>query len=263
MLFKAVVLDLDGVLYRGENPIPGAREAVSKLRSLGLKVYFLTNNSTKTRADYVQKLSRMGIPAKEREVYTSALAAAHFLKERYKKGVAFVIGERGLKSELKASGFRIARSANEKIDFVVVGLDRSLTYEKLAHAQRAIREQNALFLATNADPTLPVEKGELPGSAAMVSAVSACTGRKPAFTFGKPNTFLLECILADAGCTPSELLVIGDRLATDIAVANKIGAYSVLVLTGATSKSQARNAKGILKPKKIINSIAEIGKVLC
>jgi len=257
--FKAIVFDLDGVLFRGRKALPHAAETVARLRKLGLKVFFFTNNATKTRMQYARKLNKLGIGAHVSEIYTSANGTAIYMREKGWKGKALVIGEYGLRKELSAAGFKVVNAP--PAEFVVVGLDRKFTYKKLANALLALK-RGARFIVTNSNPTLPLEDRIAPGSAAMVEALAACAKQRPEVIVGKPNTYILKKIAQKAGAQPSQLAIVGDSLENDIALANRFGALSVLVLTGVTKEKDARRAKGENKPKLIIKNLSELSRVL-
>lgn len=256
---RTYIFDLDGVIYRGDEIQPGAAETIQTLRLRSEKVYFLTNNSTLSRRDYAHKLTRLGIPTQPADVMTSAYAAAIYLKEQKPQGcAAYVVGESGIRDELRAVGVRIVnRLDNRTVDFVVVGLDRRFNYRKLLEAQQAIF-RGAEFVATNRDPTFPLEKGLMtPGGGSMVSAIQTAAGVEPR-VIGKPQTYSLEKIMAMAGTQPDETVVIGDRLDTDIRLGKKAGAHTALVLTGVTTEQDARNAPPEMKPDRIIRSLLEL-----
>jgi len=256
---KAILFDLDGVLYRGKKPLPGAEEAVKLARSRGYRVFFLTNNSTRTRAQYVERLRSMGIECDESDVITSGYATAEYLKSVAPNGARlFVIGEEGLKVELRLAGFLI--SDEEPVDFVVVGLDRKFNYEKLLRAQQAILK-GAEFIATNPDSTYPTEEGLIPGAGSIVAAVERASGRKPTL-IGKPQPFMLELALRLSGARREECVVVGDRLDTDILAGNRAGMVTILVLTGVTTEEEARRAEGDLRPKFIIPDLRGLRGVL-
>jgi 4-nitrophenyl phosphatase len=257
--FRAYIFDLDGVIYRGEELQPGAAEVIQTLRSRGEKVYFLTNNSTQSRSQYADKLTRLGVPAQPRDVMTSAYATALYLHET-KPGDcrAYVVGEAGLKQELRSEGIEVVEEPNGKpIDFVVAGLDREFDYSKLFNAQQAIF-QGAIFVATNCDPTFPLEEGLLsPGGGTMVAAIQTATDTPP-LVIGKPEIYSVRKVMDLAGATPEESIVIGDRLDTDVWGGKRAGARTALVLTGVTTEEQARNAPDEMKPDWIIRSLAEL-----
>ena len=258
------VFDLDGVLYLGDTAIAYAADAVTRLRTAGKHVYFLTNNSGRTRADYRQKLAQVnGLDVPEETIFTSAYATALYLKQRGAAGRSvFVIGEPGLAAELAASGGLIPITQPDSVDFndidyVVVGIDRKFTYDKLRFAHAAIMRGHAQFIATNRDATFPMETGEIPGGGSLVAALATATGREPV-TIGKPETHAYEAILAAAKVTAADSVMIGDRLDTDIAVGRRSGAFTVLVLTGVTSSDQAHSAPPEWRPAQIIGDLREL-----
>ena len=258
------VFDLDGVLYLGDTAIPYAAEAVRRLQSAGKNVYFLTNNSGKTRADYRKKLAEVnGLDVAENAVFTSAYATALYLKQRGAAGRSvFVIGEPGLAAELSATGGLLPITEPDSadvhdIDYVVVGIDRNFTYDKLRFAHAAIMRGHAQFVATNRDTTFPTETGEIPGGGSLVAALAAATGREPV-TIGKPETHAYEAILAAAGAAAADSVMVGDRLDTDIAVGRRAGAGTVLVLTGVTSADAAQAAPPEWSPDRIIGDLREL-----
>ena len=243
------VFDLDGVIYRGTEPQPHAQEVVQSLRESGHFVRFFTNNAAMSRDDYVTKLTAMGIPVSLDEIMTSSYATGLYFAERGAIGkTVYRIGEDGMARELTAAGMHVICADEEpdaKIDFVVVGLDRDFNYRKLARAMRAIRD-GAEFIATNRDATFPVESGDLlPGGGSLVAALVTAVGREPVL-IGKPETYAMQKVLDQTGARPDQTIVVGDRLDTDIEAGNRIGAWTVLVLTGVTSREQAEAAAGTL-----------------
>lgn len=227
---RAIALDLDGVVYQGTQALPGAIAAVGLLRRLGFKVYFVTNNSGKTRAEVTAKLARMGISADQNKVLTSGYAAAVLVSRlmREEKRRAFVIGSDGLKFEVTQAGAEVVTTP--PCDFLVVGLDTGFTYEKIGAALDALLG-GALFIACNLDPVFPAEGGRLfPGCGPEIAAIELASGRKPDHIAGKPDTFLLEMLATNGTVQPHEILVIGDSPESDIAMANRYGALSALVV---------------------------------
>ena len=259
IVIRTYVFDLDGVIYRGDEPQPSAVETVHRLRSAGKQVYFLTNNSTQTRLMYAHKLTRMGIPTDPAFVMTSSCATALWFVENDAVGSsAYVVGEVGVSEELDGVDVRVVEgTAGERADFVVVGMDRGFTYEKLRVAQQAILN-GARLIATNRDPTFPLEGGVLyPGGGSLVSAIETAAGVE-ALLIGKPMTYSLERILALSGTPPEEAMMIGDRLDTDVMVGNRAGVHTVLVLGGITSREQAEEATGEQKPEMVIERLSEL-----
>ncbi|MFA5106101.1 MAG: HAD-IIA family hydrolase [Candidatus Micrarchaeia archaeon] len=254
MAIKAAIFDMDGVVHRGENAIPGAAQAIRALEKAGMKVFFMTNNSARSRKDYAAKLARFGIRAGEGAIYTSALGAAKWAARKGAKS-AYVIGEAGLEYELRLAGIKSVKGAG--VDAVMVGLDRNLSYEKIDMAMQAI-SKGALFIATNPDHIYPRENDFGPGAGVMVAAVQAASGKEPDYIAGKPTTHMIEDLLADWKIKKSEAVFIGDRLDTDIRCANAAGVKSVLVLTGVATQQDAMEAKKGERPDMVLKSIAEL-----
>ncbi|MEN6373068.1 MAG: HAD-IIA family hydrolase [Armatimonadota bacterium] len=253
------VFDLDGVIYRGDMPLPHASETLRELRHRNRKIFFFTNNATKSREDYRSKLERMKIPVSLDEIMTSAYATSLYFKESNKiGGRVYVVGESGLVREMESAGMEVVRNDDlEHIDFVVVGLDKQFTYDKLAKAQQAILN-GAEFIATNTDATFPIEYGVvIPGGGAIVSAVATAAGTEP-FVVGKPRTYALKKIIEIAGSTQDRSVMVGDRLETDILGGNRMGMPTVLITTGVSTRSDAENALGDMKPARIIDDLIEL-----
>jgi HAD superfamily hydrolase (TIGR01457 family) len=230
-VYDCFLLDLDGVLFRGDQAVPGAPETLESLRRRRRALVFLTNNSSRTPEQVAGKLQRLGIEAHPAEVVTSAEATAELLAARG-GGSVFAIGGEGVLRALAAEGLRVVNGDAARADLVVVGIDERFTYEKLRTACVLIRG-GASFVATNADVTYPAPGGLVwPGAGSLVAAVAAATGREPEVV-GKPFAPLFEAALRRAG--GARPLVVGDRLDTDIEGANRLGWDSLLVLSGVTS----------------------------
>ncbi len=262
-MVKLLIFDLDGVLYTGDEPVPFAVESVNALRRRGFTVRFLTNNSSRTRAFYADKLQDMGFQASEDEMMSSASAARRLLLERSPGGArAFVIGEEGLYEELGPEFRVVGPGELETADYVVVGFDREFNYDKLADGLEALLA-GAEFIATNLDATYPMPGGKLlPGGGSIVAALAAAAGREPVVT-GKPNPAGIRALMADAGAAPEETLLIGDRPSTDMATAKNAGTLSCLVLTGVASPADALALPDDLKPDFIINDLRELASLDC
>ncbi len=237
--YRALLVDMDGVLWRGQEPIA---ENLEVLRNLDLPMVFLTNNSTTSRARYLERLHALGLPVPETHVLTSGYAAALWLKRR---GIlkTFVIGEEGITRELEHLGIRhetrpeVVLEEGYQPEAVVVGLDRHLSYRKLWAGQRSIL-QGALFVATNTDATYPTETGPAPGAGAVVSALQTACGREPHIVIGKPQPQMYRLALEILKAEPAQVLMIGDRWDTDIVGARKLGIPALLVLTGVTTAEE-------------------------
>lgn len=255
---KAFIFDLDGVLYRGSEPISDAVETLLALQARGVPTYFLTNNSGLTREQYSHRLQRMGIPASPEQFMTSAWATARFLQSWKPDACLFVVGEPGLREELHASGFRFTENPEtEAADAVVVGIDKSFTYERLRLAQYTLLS-GARLIATNADATYPAEGGRvLPGAGTMVAAIQTAGGAVP-FVVGKPNVLILDLLLQEAGMSRSEAFLVGDRLDTDISLAKQAGVPCALALTGISTREEANALPAELKPDYIWDSLKSL-----
>jgi 4-nitrophenyl phosphatase len=256
---RLVIFDLDGVVYRGTQPVRGAAALAGTLRAAGTAVRFATNNSMATRAAYVERLATHGIAASADEIVTSTSATIEHLREHMPTVSSVVaLGAPGMLEELRAAGFQ-AVSASEAApagwdgealpqayDAVVVGLDPSFDYRRLGVAAAAIRG-GARFVATNADLRFPTQHGFLPGAGTIVAAVRAASDVEP-LVIGKPHPGMFQAILTMAGVAPADALVIGDNPEADIPAARRAGIPSVLVLTGVADAALADGLDGDRRP---------------
>ncbi len=251
-----LLLDMDGVIYLGDSPIEGAVETIEALRDRNKSLIFLTNNSTKTREEYVEKLSGLGITAKESEVVTSAYATARFISEKSGGESCYVIGENGLKEELRRAGLELLpRNRAEEASYVVVGMDRGLNYEKIWGGLSAILS-GADFIATNPDPTYPTSEGLAPGAGASIGAISGTSEMKPSTIVGKPHPYMLRTALRSVDSDPGSAVIIGDRISTDIEAGKRVGLKTILVLSGVTDADKASEADE--KPDFVMDSIKKL-----
>jgi len=244
---STLIFDLDGVIWRGEAPVPGASDSVASLRASGVRCLFATNNSSRPPLFYAQKLGAMGIDAAPDAIVTSSSATALHLSKHLPPGFsAYVVGEAGIALALQSIGAVLVDENAEKADCVVAGIDRDFHYSKLRAAQKFLLG-GAQFIATNRDATFPVEGGVLPGAGSIVAAIATASGTEP-LSMGKPEPAMLLTILEDYGLTPTQAAMIGDRLDTDIACANRAGIGAIFVATGVTPMELARQAKGEMRP---------------
>ncbi|MFW9825677.1 MAG: HAD-IIA family hydrolase [Candidatus Thorarchaeota archaeon] len=264
---KLAIFDLDGVVYRGKKLIPKVDKIIATLKENSIKVVYNSNNSTMTRAKYVEKLKSLNIPSTINDFYTSASIASAEITKLKENAKIFVIGEAGLKEELQLKGHRVESDPTiGNVDFVIVGLDREFTYEKLSIAQKCILEGKANFYATNTDATLPDVDGFKPGAGTMVAALITCTGQDPIRIFGKPEPFGIQSILEDFRVPPQQVCIFGDRLNTDILGGNRAGIMSIAVLTGVTTREMIEKVKKDSKsnsdliPDLIVENLDEILK---
>jgi 4-nitrophenyl phosphatase len=258
------IFDLDGVVWRGEGAIPGAVESITELQRNRKRCYFATNNSSRPPRFYAERLNRMGIGATPEDVMTSATATALYLKREVEKGnlparfCAYVVGEEGIAVALRSIGARVLAPGEEHYgsDVVVVGIDRTFTYEKLRIAQQLILG-GAKFIATNRDATYPVEGGVIPGAGSIVTAVETSCGITPV-SLGKPEPGMLNLILEQDGSDADHACMIGDRLDTDIACGHRANMLSLFVGTGVTPIETARAATGEMRPDSIYVDLPEL-----
>ena len=243
--FGMYIFDLDGTLYRGSEALPHAVAVTEQLRSAGAQIRYLTNNSTNTIPFYRDKLTGLGFTVHDGEVYSSALGTALYLASAAKK-TAFVVGMPGLVSAIWDVGITVVNRdatghvtpAGQPADVVVAGLCLDFSYALMAAAMDQIRN-GAEFVATNTDPTFPLEGSKLaPGAGSIVAGIKTCSGAEP-IVIGKPNPYLIQLILEYANCHPTDALVVGDRLDTDIAAGAAAGCPTHLVLTGVASSAPA------------------------
>ena len=240
---KALILDMDGVLWRGDTPIGDLPSIFNRIRARGLSYVFATNNSTKTSEQYVVRLQGFGVEAEPWQVVTSSQATARAVAQKFPSGTkVFMIGEDGLQFPLEEEGFEIVSVENApEAQVVVMGIDRGITFEKACEATLLVRK-GIPFYATNPDKTFPTPRGQIPGAGAWYSIITTATDVEP-IVAGKPFPFLMELSLERLGTKIEETLVIGDRLETDIAAGQALGCHIALVLSGVSTKGEAENWK--------------------
>jgi 4-nitrophenyl phosphatase len=272
-----LLVDLDGVVYRGADPVPGVAAVLAARAALGDDIVYVTNNSMWYRAEYVTRLAEMGCPVEADRVVSSPRATALYLAD-HEPDVRRVLalGAGGLEREMRDAGFEVTTAAHAATlvsrdgidswsaagapDAVVVGLDPQLTYMRLAVAADCIRA-GARFIATNRDPVYPTERGLRPGAGSIVAAVEATTGVTPV-SIGKPEPYLLEEAAKAVGRDPREAVMIGDGLATDIAAARAVGARSILMLTGVSTEAELDALPADERPTEVATNADELAAAL-
>lgn len=248
--YKGYLIDLDGTMYRGSEKIPAASRFVKKLVVQNIPYLFVTNNSSRTPAQVAEKLVKMDIPATEDHVFTTSMATANYLQEHYGKAGVYMIGEEGLAHALTEKKLTLV---DEGARSVVIGLDREITYEKLAKACLNIRN-GAAFLSTNADKAIPTERGLLPGNGSLTSVVTVSTGVEPLY-IGKPESIIVEQALAVLGVDKSETVMVGDNYDTDIMAGINANMDTLMVFTGVTPKAEM--AEKTVQPTYTVDSLDE------
>jgi 4-nitrophenyl phosphatase len=237
-VIKSLILDMDGVLWKADAPIGDLSTIFNRIHARGIKVAFATNNGSRTPEQYVDRLHCFGVIIESWQVVTSSLVVAHLLSQKFPAGgPVFAIGEAGVMIALRAKGFDpLSVEDAEKAQAVVMGIDRSINFEKMSQAALLVR-RGVPFYATNPDKSFPTPRGEIPGAGAWIAVIVTATGIEPIFA-GKPAPYLLELAQARLGTGIEETLVVGDRLETDIAGGQSAGYPVALVLSGVSTREQ-------------------------
>jgi NagD protein len=245
------LIDMDGVVYRGNQPIDGSIEFIRRLQEVDASFMFLTNNSQRSRLDICLRLRRMGLEVSESQVFTCAVATARFLARQKEGGSAYVIGEGGLLNALHEVGYAID---DQHPDYVVVGEGKSLSMDMLERAVTFIN-RGARLIATNLDFNCPTEHGSRPGCGAIVSALEAATGRK-ALALGKPSPITMCEAARELGTSAEHTVVVGDTMETDILGGMQLGFTTVLVLSGGTKQTDLEQYA--FRPTHIVETMADL-----
>lgn len=267
---EAVIFDLDGTLYLGDEAIPGAVDTVQALRRRGLGVQFISNKPLEPGAAYAKKLSSLGLPVQPQEVLTSAaVLGAHLLRTDPNLRI-YVVGEENLKTELRSLGLQVLGELEDQdpkdvikvegIDAIVVAFDRTLDYRKLNTAYQAL-VRGARYFATNADRTCPMPFGAVPDAGATLAFLEHITGRKPELIAGKPSSLILEAVCERLNVSPDRCLMVGDRLETDIRMGREAGMLTALVLTGVTQREDLQACDH--PPDLVLDSVEDLLTLLC
>jgi NagD protein len=249
------LIDMDGVLYRGTELIPGADRFVRELRDRDIPFRFLTNNSQRTRRDVVARLVRLGLDVEEEHVFTSAMATARFLSQQKPGGTAFVIGEGGLLTALHQNGYAVV---DHDPDYVIVGEGRTFNLELVETAVKMLLN-GAKLIATNMDPNCPTQNGTRPGCGAFVALLETATGVK-AFSVGKPSPVMMRAARKELGLTTDQTTMIGDTMETDILGGVQLGFHTVLVLSGGTRPDDL--PRYAYRPETVVPSLAELADLM-
>ena len=258
------LFDMDGTLYLGDDVYPGAIELMEALPGLGKRYIYLTNNSSRAGTDYITRLRRLGFPCEAENVFTSGMATGLYLNSRYPGASVYLAGTRAFYRELQSYGINLVNDDAghtdvKTVDIVVQGFDRELVYEKLDLACHFLR-RGAKFIAANPDWVCPMPEDEvLPDCGSICALLTASTGVEPTY-IGKPNRNMIDVISEQTGIPNEKICAVGDRLYTDIAVAQNAGAVSVLVMSGETTPEMAAAAER--QPDYILPSVKELLEVL-
>ena len=248
---KSYLIDMDGVIVRGNELIPGADAFLDRLYQRHIKFLILTNNPIYTQVDLQHRLQRIGLNVTTDHIYTSALATALFLQAQKPNGTAFVLGESGLTEALHEVGYVLTE---HDPDYVVLGETTSLSYGKMTQAVRLV-SQGARFIATNPDPNGPGDGGIVPACGAVAALIESASGVHPYF-IGKPNPLMMRTALRYLGEHSENAIMVGDRMDTDVRVGTESGLETVLVLTGVTTRDMIDRYP--YRPTRIVDSVADL-----
>lgn len=254
---RVFLFDMDGTLNMGEEPIEGAMETLKILTEKGKTVCFVTNNSSKSKYDYLKKVRRMGYDADIKQIVTSGMAAASYLNKHYPGKRVFVLGTETLCAEMKESGVNVV-GVKEDADIMLLAFDTELTYEKLWHATNLVA-QGKTYIATHPDFVCPSDNGNMPDAGAMMALVEKTTGKTPECIIGKPYAPMAEYVFDFCKVTADEVAFVGDRLYTDIKFALNNGMTGILVLSGETDLKMLRESG--LEPDFVFDTVNELRKV--
>jgi len=253
--FRGYIFDVDGVILLGGEAIEGSGEAIRSLKGRGRKVAVVSNNSTRSREDYVEKMRENDLPIEEEELIPATSGTAQYLRERYASTKIFPLGGMGLLKELLLAGLKLVDDPG-KAELLVTGTDPDLNYTRLRKATEILLN-GAPWVTCNTDRLYPLTPQKLiPGTGLVVGALSYVTGREPDVVIGKPSTPLMEQALSSMGISREECLVVGDILDTDILAGKNAAISTALVLTGVTTREEAE--KSSIQPDYIIQSLEEL-----
>lgn len=255
-MYQAYVFDMDGTIYLGDHLLPGAKRLIEELRTRGAVVRFLSNNPTKDPEQYAEKLRRLGLETPVEEIANTVVTTVRWLKGNHLGETVFPIAEQPMIDALVAAGIPISEDPRE-IDIVLSSYDREFTYRKLQIAFDAIwYEKRAILVATNPDRFCPFPEGRgEPDCAAITAAIEACTGAACEAVIGKPNPIMLDEALQGCNIDPSEIIMVGDRLSTDIAMATATGTASAMPLTGESTLAEAAALPAAQRPTYVLDRV--------
>lgn len=263
MDFSGAILDVDGTLVRGAEPIPGVDRGLRALDAHGVDRLFVSNNPTRTPDGYAEKLRGAGIPADGEDVVTSGSTTVEYLRRNHAGKRVYLVGESGLHDQLAAADFPVVPAGawdGDAVDVAVVSIDRGFSYGTLTESLAVLRDGSVPLVGTDPDVVIPASEGDVPGSGAIVTAVASVAEREPDAILGKPHDIARELALDRLGCSPERCLVVGDRLDTDIELGARSGMTTVLVRSGVTDET--RLARSAVDPDYVLDSFADIETVL-
>jgi len=267
MAIRGVIFDVDGTLVRGDEPLPGADAGLAAVEDAGLRRLFVSNNPTRPPGDYEQRLGRAGFDVDATEVITAGSVSAGYLADRHADDRVAVVGEPGFVDLLRNAGLSVVTvdadgppTSTVAADVFVASIDRGFHYETLRRCLRLLDGSDIRFLGTDPDVVIPAPEGDVPGSGAVIDAIANVVGRDPAAILGKPSRITRDAALDRLGLDPEEVLIVGDRLDTDIALARGSGMRTALVRTGVTDDADLDASP--IRPDHVLDSLASVASLL-
>ncbi len=254
---KGFILDIDGVIGRGKKPIPEGVEAVKRLREMGKKILFVSNNSTRSRRIMLERFKDYGLEVSEEEVLIATYATARLIAKEKRNAKVYTTGEEGLKEELRLAGLEIVDYRDA--EYLVVGSNRGINFQIMTEALRLCLREDVRYVAVNPDRVFPAEDGPIPGTGMIIGALYWMTGREPDVVVGKPSEVIMREALNILNLKPEEVVVVGDQIEIDVLAGKKIGATTVLVLTGVTKREDIeKKAKEVgVRPDFVFESLLD------
>jgi 4-nitrophenyl phosphatase len=254
-MVRGVILDVDGTVVRGDDPIPGAKAGLDLLDDRGLRRLFVSNNPTKPPAAYESRLARAGFDISADEIVTAATVTTAYLRDNYGDAPHFLVGEDGLRTLMTDAGLTLTSDpADARV--LVASIDRDFDYDRLAVAMRVLQDDSVAFVGTDPDMVIPAAAGDIPGSGAVIHAIAGVAGRDPDIVLGKPSHPTQDLVRSRIGLDPADCLVVGDRLDTDIALGARAGMTTALVTTGIAETPALVDAP--VEPDYVLDSLAEL-----
>ena len=251
---KLFLFDMDGTLYLGDRLFDFSAQLLEKIKQKGCRYMFMTNNSSKSVSAYIEKLFKMGIKANYEDFVTSAQATAYYLKKNHPNKVLYVCGTRSLKQELQENGFVVTEDT-QKAQCIIMGFDTELTFRKLHDVSYMLSTREIPYIATNPDYVCPTEFGSVPDCGSVCDMIFNATGKRP-IVVGKPEPLMPQLAMELTGCSPSETVVVGDRIYTDIKCGLNAGTVTILVLSGETTREILEASTE--KPHHVLNDCSEL-----
>jgi len=259
MDFTSAIVDLDGTVYRGERLLPGASNGIETLRAAGLDLLFFSNNASRSRETYVEHLREFGLDVAPEEIYSAGIVTVEYLEEHHLEDTVLVIGSAGLREQIEDAGIAVTENP-ELADVLVASWTTDFDYDDMTAALQAV-DEDTVFLGTNRDRTLPQSDGKaIPGSGSIIYSLAAVVGHDPDAILGKPSDIAVERALERLDARAEDCLLIGDRLDTDLAMGERAGMTTVLVLTGVTDRADIEHSD--VDPDYVIERLGDIGAVL-